>query len=129
MRARSPSRAIAGSWMDIDGASVRVNGEEVTRGPAQLSEEPLSGVRAMRERGDRSEYVTLGPSESHTPPVSVTVPDAHVFVLGDDRAHATDSRTFGTVAIADIKGIARIVWYSSSRDGGVRWARIGHVLE
>ena len=65
------------------------------------------------------------------PPASSTfiVPDGQVYVLGDNRAAALDSRRFGTVPLADIEAIARQVWFSAHRGDGVRWSRIGKVLQ
>ena len=66
-----------------------------------------------------------------TPPqkeLQLTVPVGQVFVLGDNRLMSTDSRNFGTVPMQDIFGRARQVWFSSSPQG-VRWERLGQVLE
>ena len=58
----------------------------------------------------------------------LTVPDGQLFVLGDHRPNSIDSRNFGTVPMQDILGRARQVWFSSDRNG-VRWDRLGQVLE
>ena len=48
--------------------------------------------------------------------------------MGDNRSNSMDSRDFGSVPMQDVIGKARQVWFSSDRDG-VRWQRLGKVLE
>lgn len=55
---------------------------------------------------------------------TTTVEPGHVLVLGDNRDESHDSRQFGQVPLADLKGLARKVWFSKS-DNGIRWNRIG----
>lgn len=47
---------------------------------------------------------------------TVTVPEGHVFVLGDDRRSSVDSRDFGTLAVADVVGLVRTrLWPAPGR--------------
>jgi len=120
--------ALPGDRVDIDDGGVRVNGR--TLAAAEGGPNGLTG-----ELGDHGPYTVLGPT---TPPaggpgpIHLTVPDGQVFVLGDNRGTSVDSRRFGTVPLADVKGVARQVWFSAGRGGeygsGVRWGRVGHVL-
>jgi signal peptidase I len=55
------------------------------------------------------------------------VPHGCVFVLGDNRGHAVDSRTFGPIPASSIIGVARQVYFSIG-PGGIKWGRIGKTL-
>lgn len=45
---------------------------------------------------------------------SITVPDGEYFVCGDNRSHSSDSREFGSIKKANIKGKAWIVYFPFS---------------
>jgi len=124
---------LAGDRIEITGSTVRVNGAEITLGPAHDAFAALHGLTATHEQGAHGSYTVLWPGNDgaqQAPHATATylVPTGSVFVLGDQRAHAVDSRVFGPVPIANVKGIARQIWFSRGPSDGVRWGRIGRLL-
>jgi signal peptidase I len=57
------------------------------------------------------------------------VPKDSVFVLGDNRNNSHDSRYWGPVPLENIKGEALVVWWSQGGPDGIRWDRLGHLVE
>lgn len=56
------------------------------------------------------------------------VPEGHVFVLGDNRNNAEDSRKYGAIPTEDILGVVHRVWLSWDEcavDGVLRTERFG----
>jgi signal peptidase I len=108
--------ALQGRELFVNGE--RISGAETTDGDQTFVAEQSGG------RKWRVEWKTeKSPSDAEW-----IVPPAAVFVLGDNRDEAKDSRSFGFVPLADLVGKARQIWFSTG-PSGVRWERLGKVID
>ncbi len=136
---------LPGDHIELKDRQVRVNGQTLQRSATPSSTGTVIVTEAIGERQWQVQWVEPMPpvtpvaqmaaaqplNRAQTAPaktLQLTVPDGQVFVLGDNRQASSDSRSFGTVPMQDILGRARQVWFSSDSQG-VRWARLGQVLE
>jgi len=56
----------------------------------------------------------------------VSVPRGTLFVLGDNRGAARDSRSWGFLPLDDVVGRVNVVYFSQDPlTGAIRWDRIG----
>ncbi len=94
--------AVGGDTVKIESGNVVLNGTPVS--------EPYAVHRSSIER-DRDNW----PDNDH----AITVENGRIFVLGDNRSDSLDSRLWGTVPEAAVRGIVlfAVPWWRGS-DGG-----------
>jgi len=130
--------ALAGDQVEISGDRVTINGnvlerDRVPRESLQLLGEQASGRVAYEVNSGRRYLVAYGDSSDSDSSdgdtsdgqraqgdFETTIPDRHVFVLGDNRDRANDSRQFGSVPAGDIVGFVDYVYWPSAS-----WSRFG----
>lgn len=114
---------LPGDRISIKSHDVIVNGRSLSR--SQVVE---GDFLLVTEQAGQHSWRVQWRKTGAPPDFDLVVPPGQIFLLGDNRDMSTDSRQFGTVPLSDLVGNARQIWFSSG-EGGVRWNRLGKVLE
>lgn len=112
---------LPGDKIQLQGQDVFVNDKPLKRTPATTA--------GVFEQFETKIWQIQWHNEQGFTETTVNVPAGQVFVLGDDRSVSVDSRNFGNVPLQDVVGRARQVWFSKAPNGGIRWERLGKVLQ
>jgi len=87
-------------------------------------------VELQEELGEVTHNILTVPDVNMSPPFEVVVPEGHYFVLGDNRDNSRDSRYWGFVPDANLKGRAFMIWMHKKEDEWPsQWSRIGTIIE
>jgi signal peptidase I len=111
---------IPGDRLEFRDGTLWVNGEEVRAQPLAESFEDELGRRldVAEVSFDERRFRVLDDPEIALPePPPLTVPPGRYFMLGDNRDHSKDSRFWGTVDLAELKGPALILYWSWDFNG------------
>jgi len=138
---------LPGDRVEVQGDKVIVNGEEMDVEPLPEAFVDPTGRKLdmLRVNVDSKQYTILDDPNAYfrAPRPVTTVEEGRYLVLGDNRDHSKDSRVWGTVRKAEIKGPAFVLYWSWDFNGGwlellnpltwwnaeKRWDRIGARLQ
>lgn len=137
---------LPGDRVEFHDGKVFVNGEEMRTEPLHETFRDASGrdYDVLRVSVDSRHYRILDDPtvQFESPRAVMNVEPGRYLVLGDNRDYSKDSRVWGTVREAEIKGPAFILYWSWDFTGGwlellnpltwwnaqIRWDRIGSIL-
>lgn len=105
--------AVAGDTVEVRAKKVFINGKAVEDPHAHFAGyDPAAGG--------------VGSGDDYGPK---TVPENHVFVMGDNRDRSYDSRFWGYVNLSAVRGKAFLIYWSwDGNDRWVRWERLGNLI-
>ncbi len=121
---------------------LHINGTPQPQGPEYAANpkgdpdegSPLFAWQAQHVvKGTRFGEPPASPTHDHWGPL--VVPAGHYFMMGDNRYNSKDSRYWGLVPRANVRGRPLFVYYSWNADDSdralpwltdIRWSRLGH---
>lgn len=99
--------AVAGQTVELKGANLYVDG--------------------VLQNESYSQYKDIPGYNRHYGPY--TVPEGHIFMMGDNRDNSADSRAWGPLPLDLVIGKAMFIYFSwNPQDRGIRFSRIGDII-
>ena len=108
---------LPGETLELRNQVIYINGAPLVEPYAHYQLPPAGQMATGGENGDvRRKY---GP---------VTIPEGHYFMMGDNRDDSQDSRYWGFLPAAYVKGRALFIYWSFGGPQGTRWGRLLHQI-
>jgi signal peptidase I len=116
--------ALPGDTVEIRDNKLLINDQplvymEIKPRPA-MNFDPGEMIQTLEEDNNGHRYPILTDSTQAQNLPKTTVPHGTCFVLGDNRSHSKDSRTFGPIPLADVKGRVEYIYWPAGN-----WSRFG----
>ncbi len=90
--------------------------------PEEINFSAQTGTAYLEEQNHLQSYSIMTEENKIDNMAKITVPHGHCFVLGDNRADSRDSRHFGPIPLADVKGRVDYIYWPA-----LKWSRFGKV--